>query len=311
MQQLQNGFWKRYDCEHVSILKTKFVVREAKESDKDAVLRFSRNAFEHGDYIADVWDSWSTDPEGKIFVATFEDIPIGMLHVEILKKGEAWLEGARVAAEFRRRGVASSLNSACFEWAIKRGARVARLVTNSTNLTAQKALAKMEFERVSDWTRMQFEGCQLDISKDARLAEESDIGMIWRFLKSSEDFTASSGLFVIMFRWMSLDRAELRRFIGRSMAIIHERKKGVDGLILFDDTIRRAWQRNSVQTCYVGGNPRAILSMSRFLKGHLYNLGVASIYGAMCNRRHLTSAFAKVGFRTNPRSHLVYEKRLG
>jgi GNAT superfamily N-acetyltransferase len=287
-----------------------FVVREAKESDKDAVLKFSQNAFEHGDYIADVWDSWLVDPEGKIFVATLEDIPIGMLHVEIAKKGEAWLEGARVAAEFRRRGVASSLNSACFEWATKRGARVARLVTNSTNLVARKALAKMEFECVSDWTRMQFDGCQLDVSSDARFAEERDIEMIWRFLRDSQDFSASAGLFVIMFRWMSLDLAELEGFIRRKMAIIHVSKKGVDGLILFDDTIRQAWQRNGVQTCYVDGNARATLSMSRFLKGHLYDESVASIYGAMCNRRHLTSSFAKVGFKAYPRSHLVYEKRL-
>jgi ribosomal protein S18 acetylase RimI-like enzyme len=301
---------KRYDSENLPKLETKFVTREAQESDKSAVLRFSQNAFEHTDYIANVWDSWIVDPEGKIFVATFEDIPIGMLHVEIVKEGEAWLEGARVAAEFRRRGVASSLNSACFEWAIKRGARVARLVTNSTNLTAQKALAKMDFERVSEWTRMLFDGCQLDISKDIRFAEESDVGMIWRFLENSEDFRASAGLFVIMFRWISLDRAELRRFIARRTAIINERKKIVDGLILLDDTIRQAWHRNSVQTCYVGGNTGAILSMSRFLKGHLYNEGVASVYGAMCNRRHLTSAFARIGFRINPWSHFVYEKRI-
>jgi GNAT superfamily N-acetyltransferase len=311
MHWLQNSFWMRYNRKDVSILKTEFVVREAREPDKDVVLRFSQNTFEHGDYIANVWDSWSADPKGKIFVATLEDLPIGMLHVEIVKKGEAWLEGARVAAEFRRRGVASLLNSVCFEWAIRHGARVARLVTNSTNLAAQEALAKMEFGRVSDWARMQFNGCQLDIAKDVRFAEESDIDLIWRFLKRSDDFIASAGLFVIMFRWMSLDRAELRRFIGRSMAIIHEHKKEVDGLILFDDTIRQAWQRNSVQTCYVGGNTWAILSMSRFLKGHLYDEGVASIYGAMCNRRHLTSAFVKAGFRTNPRSHLVYEKKLG
>ena len=309
MHSLQ-GCGKRYECEGATILKTEFVVREAKESDKDAVLRFSQNVFEHADYIADVWDSWLVDPEGKIFVATFEDIPIGMLHVEIVKKGEAWLEGARVAVEFRRRGVASSLNSACFEWAIKRGAGVARLVTNSTNLVARKALAKMKLECVSDWTRMQFDGCQLDVSSDARLAEERDTERIWRFLKGSRDFAASAGLFVIMFRWMSLDLAELEGFIRRRMAIVHESKKGVDGLILFDDTIKQAWQSNSVQTCYVDGNTGATLSMSRFLKGHLYDESVASIYGAMCKRKHLTSSFAKVGFKAHPRSHLVFEKRI-
>jgi len=310
MNRLQNDLPRRYDCKDASILMTKFVVREAKEADKDAVLRFSQSTSDHRDYIANVWDSWLADHCGKIFVATFEGTPIGMLHVEIIKNGEAWLEGARVAAEFRRRGVASSLNSTCFEWASKRGAKVARLVTDSTNLTAQKALAKMEFLRVSDWIRMRFDGCQLDISKDVRFAKEADIEMIWKFLKGSKDFVASAGLFAIMFRWMSLDRSELARFVGRRMAIIHESGKAVDGLTLFDDTIRQAWQRNSIQTCYVDGTTEAVLSMARFLKGHLYDENVASIFVAMCNRRHLISAFVKVGFRANPWSHLVYEKKL-
>jgi len=308
---LQSDFRKRSNCKDGAILKTEFAIREARASDKDAALRFSQTTPDHQDYIVNVWDSWLADPDGRIFVATSGNIPVGMLHIEIVKKGEAWLEGARVAAEFRRRGIASSLNSACFEWALERGATVARLVTDSTNLAAQEALAKMKIKRVSNWTRMRLEGCQLDISKNVRFAQKSDIKMIWRFLKGSEDAKVSAGLYAIMFRWMSLDIAELLRFTKRRMAIIHERKDEVDGLILLDDTIRRAWQRNSVQTCFVSGNTGALLSMARFLKGHLYNEGVASIYGAMCNRRRLTSAFSKVGFRANPWSHLVYEKRLG
>ncbi len=287
-----------------------FSVKEAKPSDKAAVLRFCQNTFAWGDYIPNVWDSWLADSDGKIFVATFEGIPVGMCHVEVVKAGEAWLEAARVAVEFRRKGAASLLNDACLEWAMKRGAKVARLVTDSNNFTAQKALPKSEFEQVSDWALMEFDGCELDACKNVRFAERSDVDAIWKFLVSSECFAKSAGLFTIVFRWMSLDHARLRRFIGRRMAIVHEQSKGIDGLVLFDDTVKYAWQENSVQTCYVDGDFEAVLNMGRFLKSHLYNDGVAKIHGVMCNYASLTLAFSMLGFMAHHSTELVYEKKL-
>lgn len=292
------------------MLRREFVIREAKALDKDAVLRFCQNTFEWGDYIANVWDFWLSDPSGKIFVATLEDVPVGMSHVEIVKRGEAWLEGARVTSEFRRMGVASSLNEACLEWAIRRGTKVARLVTDSSNFIAQRALAKLEFKQVSDWTLMEFDGSQLDAGEGVRFAEESDIDAIWKFLMSSEGFTASAGLFTVVFRWMSLGRVELRRFVTRRMAIVHRQSKELDGLVLFDDTVKHVWHENSVQTCYVDGGSEAVLSMGRLLKRHLYNKGVAKVYGVMCNRGPLTSAFAELGFKARSNTELVYEKNL-
>lgn len=288
-----------------------FIVREAKASDKDVVLRFCQNTFEWGDYVQNVWDYWLTDASGKIFVATFENKPVGMCHVEIVKRSEAWLEAARVAPEFRRRGVASLLTEKCLEWAIKRGARVARLVTESGNFVAQKALVKSEFQRVSDWALMEFEGCKLEADGNVRFAEKSDVDAVWNYLVNSEGFVRSAGLFTVLFRWMSLDRVALRRFVQKRMAIVHERDdKVVDGLVLFDDTVKIAWQENSVQTCYIDGDFDAVLGMGRFLKRHLYNEGVAKIYGVMCNHVPLISAFSTLGFRNQGRAEFVYEKKL-
>jgi len=288
-----------------------FIVREAKASDKDAVLRFCQNTFEWGDYVQNVWDYWLADASGKIFVATFENKPVGMCHVEIVKRGEAWLEAARVAPEFRRRGVASLLTKTCLEWATKRSAKVARLVTESGNFVAQKALGKLEFQRVSDWALMEFDGCKLEADGNVRFAEKSDVDAVWSFLMNSEGFVRSAGLFTVLFRWMSLDRAALRRFVQKRMAIVYERDgKAVCGLVLFDNTVKIAWQENSVQTCYVDGDFEAVLSMGRFLKRHLYNEGVAEIYGVMCNYAPLISAFSTLGFRNQGRAEFVYEKKL-
>jgi GNAT superfamily N-acetyltransferase len=288
----------------------KFVVREARASDKDLVLRFCQNTFEWGDYIPNVWDFWLNDSDGRIFLATFEDVPVGMSHVEILKADEAWLEGARVAPEFRRMSVASLLNEACLEWAVKHGARIARLVTESSNYVAQKALMKLNFKGIFEWALMEFDGCKLEVGKSVRFADASDVDAIWKFLMSSEGFAKSGELFTILFRWMSLDQAGLERFVGKRMAIVYEQARRILGLVLFDDAVKDAWQENSVQTCFVDGDFEAVLSMGQFLQRHLYNEGVARIYGVMCNCAPLTSAFAKLGFRARHTTELVYEKKL-
>ena len=56
----------------------------------------------------------------------------------MLSPGEAWLEGARVHPDHRRRGIGSLLNRAGLDWAASRGARVARLATEEENSGARR-----------------------------------------------------------------------------------------------------------------------------------------------------------------------------
>ena len=294
----------------MNVVKPEFVVREAKASDKDSVLRFCQDTFEWGDYIGNVWDYWLTDPGGRLFVATHEDVAVGVSHVAMIKRGEAWAEGARVAPEFRRMGVASLLNDSLFEWASGHGAKVVRAVTDSTNLVAQKALDKMGFELVSDWVLMEFDGCQLEASKHARLAGRPDVDAIWTFLQGSRGFRKSGGLFAGVFRWQSLSKSELQKFADRHMTVVCERDKAVYGLILFDDSVQSAWRENSLQTCYVEGDFEACLDMGRFLKGISYERGIAKIYGFMHNSAPFTSSFSELGFRSGGHSEFIYARKL-
>lgn len=291
-------------------MKQGILVREAKPSDKEAVLRFCEQTFEWGDYIADVWDYWLTDTAGKIFVATDKDTPVGIVHVTIPKTGEAWLEGARTAPEYRHRGIASLLNEACIEFAVEKGAKIARLITDSTNVVAQSALAKLGFSKISEWALMELDGCRLEASENVRWAEKSDVHDILRYFDNSECFKKSAGLFTILFRWMTLETEALKRFIERKMALVYEKSSKIEGLLLFDDTVKWAWRENSIQTCYIDGHFIAALNLGKFLKRHCYNKGIAKIYAAMCNHTPLLKAFSELGFMNHEHTELVYEKDL-
>jgi GNAT superfamily N-acetyltransferase len=274
------------------------------------VLRFCQNTFEWGDYIEHVWDYWLTDPSGKLFVTTVEDMPIAVTHVAIVKRGEAWVEGARVAPEFRRMGVASLLNDASFEWALRRGAKVVRAVTDSTNLVAQKALVGLGFRFVSEWVMMEFDGCQLEASEHVRFAEKSDLEAVWGFLRGSEGFRKSGGLFTVVFRWKSLGKSDLRKFVAKRMTIVCEHDRALRGLVLFDDTVKDTWRENSLQTCYVDGDFTAVLDLGRFMKAIFYEAGVTRIHGAMHNQAQVTSAFTELGFKKDSHTELIYDRKL-
>jgi len=81
------------------------MIREARYSDKQTVLKFCKNTFFWGDYIEDVWDYWLS--EGSLFVAE-KSIPLGICHA-VFFKNQVWIEGIRVDPQFRRKGIASKL----------------------------------------------------------------------------------------------------------------------------------------------------------------------------------------------------------
>ena len=81
------------------------MIREAKLSDKQHILKFCKNTFSWGDYIDDVWDYWFS--EGFLFVIE-KKFPVGICHA-VFFDDQVWLEGIRINPDFRRKGFASKM----------------------------------------------------------------------------------------------------------------------------------------------------------------------------------------------------------
>src|SRR3989442_2205048 len=111
-------------------------IRPARPEDREAVLAFCAHTWEWGDYIEYVWDEWLHDPQGQMFVATVDGQPVGVAHFRMLSATEAWLEGMRIDPAYRQQGLATAINNAMLAEAMKRGAPVARLITESIKTAA-------------------------------------------------------------------------------------------------------------------------------------------------------------------------------
>ncbi len=128
-------------------------VTPARESDRDAVFAFTANTFDDGDYIPHVWSDWLADPAGALLVARSAGAAVGLAHVAMVSPTEAWLEGMRVAPDFRRQGIGGILTSRALVTARELGAQVARLFVWSRNEASQQLVDRFGFARVGELIR--------------------------------------------------------------------------------------------------------------------------------------------------------------
>jgi len=286
------------------------VVREARPEDKEAVLSFCQKTWEWGDYIPKVWDRWMKDPAGKIFVGVIDGKPVGIANVTIIKEGEAWLRGARTHPDYRRRGVNTAITIKCLEFAAKKGARVARLVTDSTNFPARKALEKFGFKPVAKFIEWETESLETEPSSYSNFAKIEDLERMWSYLERSECFRRCHGLYTKLYVWVSLDRETLESFVENGKCIKSEVNGEVLGLTLIDDEVGREWKENSIQICYIDGTFEAAVDMLKFLKNFCRKRGIGKIYAFSCECQPVIQAFKHLGFKRDENEEIVYEKGL-
>jgi len=291
--------------------KPKIHVRKARASDREAVFKFCKKTWSWGDYIPKVWDKWLKEKSGKVFIATIDQIPVGITHLSLDKPYEIWLSGARTDPNYRRIGVATAITKKCLDYAKQKGVKVARLTTESDNIAAQAAIKKLGFKPTAEFAEMTIEKIAKENSENSKWAEKTDTNAIWNYLETSEIYRKAAGLYTVLFHWFSLEKEDIKRFIDQRKAIVHlSETSRIDGLVLFDDVTAQEWHENTIQTCYIDGDPTAVLDMLRLLKSHCHALSIKKIYGFTCNHKPIITALEKLGFEQQETSEIVYEKKI-
>jgi RimJ/RimL family protein N-acetyltransferase len=291
--------------------KPKIHVRKARASDREAVFKFCKKTWSWGDYIPEVWDKWLKEKSGRVFIATIDDVPVGITHLSIDKPHEVWLGGARTDPNYRRMGVATAITKKCLDYAKRKGAKVARLTTESDNIAAQAVIKKLGFKPTAEFTEMTTEKIARENSTNSKWAEETEADAAWNYLQTSESYRKAAGLYTTLFHWFSLKKHDLKRFIEQRKAILHLSARGeIDGLTLIDDTTAREWHENTMQTCMIDGDYNEAFDMIKFLKSHCHAVGVKKIYGFTCNHKPIVTALEKLGFEQPDSMEIVYEKKI-
>lgn len=180
-------------------------IRPARVDDVASIAPWTSETFSWGDYVAERIPTWMADPASEVLVATDEaDTPVAVAHVAMLSPREAWIEGARVHPDQRRKGLGTALNHAGVEWAKSRGARVMRLAVEGDNEAAQAQVEGLGYRMVSNWVYAEFGVESTHRTGDQyrlRPAPGSDADAAWLSWAASDLALHGRELIAIGWRW--------------------------------------------------------------------------------------------------------------
>lgn len=121
------------------------IVRKARPEDVPAVVEFTRNTWEWGDYVPRVFADWVS--EGTAYVAELDGTVVAA--ARLLMVGEtAYLQGLRVRREYRRRGIGRAVTEHLVEEARRLGASMATLIVAERNEPSLSLVKSVGFKPV-------------------------------------------------------------------------------------------------------------------------------------------------------------------
>ena len=288
-------------------------IRPARSEDREAVLAFCVNTWEWGDYIEYVWEEWLNDPQGKLFVATMDSQPVGVAHVRMLDKTEAWLEGLRVDPAFRGQGIPTALYDAQVTEAKRRGALSARLITDSTNAAALRLLEQGSMRRVGAFAPFRALPVitppkRLYRLETPALATAADIDDIIDYLNTSNIFPAIGGLYYQGFTAYTITKDLLLEKIMAQQLSILRRWDRLDGLVIAEP---RPWhEEKHFFIGYIDGTTESISMIAYALRRRLPELGLESITAHVPELMMVRDAFVGAGYESDGKVFYTYERIL-
>jgi GNAT superfamily N-acetyltransferase len=288
-------------------------IRPARPEDREVVLAFCSNTWEWGDYIERVWDEWLSDPAGLLLVATVDEQPAGVAHMDMLTAEDAWLEGLRVDPQFRHQGLARALTEALQLEAMRRGATRARLAVESTNERSIQISERGHWYRVGEFTLFSATDStgtpQPSAEGRSRLATLADLESIIGFLNASNSFPLVGGLYYIRFKAYPISEVLLRDKIAAGGIYILQRWERLDGLMILEE--REEQGRRQLSVGYVDGTAIESVSLLAYdLRYRAHTLGVKSIRIYAPDLVLVHDAFTGVGYEGGEATFYTYERGL-
>jgi len=211
-------------------------IRKPVASDKQQILDFCTNTFSWGDYIHEVYDSWTN--EGELVILEENNEPIAMCHGVIYSEEKMlWIEGIRVRQDYRRKGFAELLISHIERNAHDLGISHADMLIESENTPSLNLAAKIGYERKSQWNYFAVESKKTSYSS---LFDSVDY----------DELNYSELRFVESWRWIPLTRSNFQRLNSDGQILCIRDNKKIQSLGIITDS--RSFDNTMILTILFG-----------------------------------------------------------
>jgi len=308
-----SGYIQRRTTREKETVMPHIEIRPARAEDRDAILAFCTHTWEWGDYIEYVWDEWLHDPQGQMLVATSDGQPVGVGHFRMLTSTEAWLEGIRIHPAYRRQGLATSIDNAMLAEAMRRGATIARFITESTNIASIQVAKHIFMRQVGAFAP--FKARPVTTVPTSRygmgtpqLATEDDIDEIAKYLNASNIFPAVGGLYYLGFTAYSITNTLLQAKVSAKQIYLLRRWDRLDGLAIAEPQQGRRDKHLFVG--YIDGTTEAISLIAYDLRRVLPALGLESVSIHAPDLIMVRDAFVGAEYEWDGNIYYTYERKL-
>ncbi|MFC7132616.1 MULTISPECIES: GNAT family N-acetyltransferase [Salinibaculum] len=204
-------------------------IRRARPDDHDDVAAFTQETWsDHGvgDYLADVFPQWveSDGPRQRTAVVEVDGRVVGLCQGSLLTDDEGWLQGMRVAPDYRGAGHAQALVDHLLDWLRDEGMTVARNMIFGWNAAGMGQSHDTGLVPVTRCRWAQPEPGEVGSPPADAFVTVDDVTAAWRFWTHSDARAALAGLAFDTDRaWAmsELGRARLQRIAetGRVFAV--------------------------------------------------------------------------------------------
>ena len=225
-------------------------IRDARPSDKQAVLDFCKDTFSWGDYIADVWDSWIS--QGNLFVAVQNDTLIGLSHLALIDNRQSWLEGIRIHPDHRRKGYGKKMISYCESIV---NSKTMRMIIENDNAPSIDLAKSMGYDIEDQW-RLYALTPKKEISS---VILATDMDQITKF--------ASSNTYVDSWKWLLLEESDLKELIQQKRILLSVQNEQVLAMGIWNESKNFT---NVLQLGFIDGTEEGMMDILQYIqnKGH-------------------------------------------
>jgi GNAT superfamily N-acetyltransferase len=290
-------------------------IRAARPEDKEGVLAFCVNTWDWGDYIEYVWDEWLQDENGMLVVAVVDEQPVGVARFHIPRPQQAWFEGMRVKPEYRNHGIAKAINDFMLAEAKKRGATVARLITESVNAPAIRSLERgTHMQRVAAYAPYKAgplpeQGKRPSGLETPTLATEADIDDIINYLNNSNIFPAIGGLYYSGFTAWQITPEFIEQKVAAGAVYILRRWNRLDGLAMIER--REGRMGKDLFIGYIDGTTEAISLIAYAMRSKLPEMGLDQVRINAPDLIMVRDALVGAEYEWDGKIFYTYERELG
>ncbi len=124
--------------------------RKVEPGDKESILDLIKDVWDGTDYIGNIFDEWTLEPEGEFTCLLLDNEIVGVSKMTHFSSDLVWFEGLRVSSKYRNHGLGKQFMEYQLKRAIELGYKRVQLSTYFKNLSIN-IIEKFGFEKIEDF----------------------------------------------------------------------------------------------------------------------------------------------------------------